>query len=120
MFPVNAEDGLITINSENSPVEHNDVIDTLLYLIGKNSTYKNKKLIILDPGSDYNPTDSEMLEFINMLKILLDDTFPKVALVVTKPLHFGLGRMTEILAESVNGKFRVFKEEQKARDWLSD
>ena len=120
MFPVKVENDLVVIISENGQVEHKDVVETLMFLVENASSYKNKKLIIVDPGSDYNPTREESLQFNNLISLLLDNTFPRIALVVSTNFHFGLGRMAEAYTDLSAGQFRVFLIEQDARDWISN
>ena len=119
MFPVKVENDLVIINTESRQVEHADVVETLTFLADNASDYQNKKLLILDPGSDYNPSPEALQHFINLIKLLLAKAFAQIALVVSKDLHYGLGRMTEGQIETEKGEFCVFKNEEEARDWLS-
>ena len=43
---------------------------------------------------------------------------PKIAIVVTKMLHFGIGRMFEQLTADAGFEFRVFRNPCDARAWL--
>ena len=119
MFPVKVENDLVIIYPESHQVEHADVVETLTFLADNASDYQNKKLLILDPGSDYNPSPEALQHFIYLIKLLLGNPFSQIALVVSKDLHYGLGRMTEGQTEIENGQFCVFKNEDDARDWLS-
>jgi len=120
MFPVKVENDVVVIVDENGQVEHEDVVETLIFLTDNSSSYQNKKLIILDSGSDYDPSREETLQFMNLISVLLENTFSRIALVVSKTFHFGLGRMTEAFSEPSTGQFRVFINEHKAREWLSN
>ena len=119
MFTVKVENDIVVIVSETGEVKHVDVVETLTSLAKNSASYQNKKLIIIDPGSDYNPSDNELQQFISLIRLLLEKAFSRIALVVSRAFHYGLGRMTEALSETVNGQFRVFDDEEKARDWLS-
>jgi hypothetical protein len=110
----------VVIFNENGKVEHEDFAETLIFLDDIFSSYNNKKLIIVDPGSDYSPSSEELQEFMNLIWLLLENTFSRIALVVTKKFHFSLGKMTEAFSEASTGWFRVFLNEQKARKWLSN
>jgi len=81
--------------------------------------YSQKKLLVKDPGSSYHPSREELDEFINLILSALDTIFYRIALVVSRELHFGLGRMTEVFSESERGEFRVFSDGKKALDWLN-
>jgi len=119
MFPVGIEKDIVTVTSETGQVEHVDVIETLTFLADNSCSYQNKKLIIKDPSSDYNPSPEELPQFMNLIKLLLEKVFSQIALVVSKQFHYGLGRMTEAFSETEKGQFRVFYDEQEAREWLS-
>jgi len=119
MFPVKIENDIVVIISDSDQVRHEDVIETLSFLADNSTSYQNKKLIIIDPISNYNPSNEELKQFIELVISLLQNIFPQIALVVSKDFHYGLGRMTEVLTETERGQFRVFHDEQEARDWLS-
>ena len=120
MFPVVADNDIVFITSESGQVEHSEVIETLGFLADNHSSYQNKKLIIIDPSSDYSPSRDELQQFMNLIRFLLENAFPRIALVVSKDFHYGLGRMTEVFSEVENGQFRVFNDEQEARAWLAE
>ena len=119
MFPVVIENDIVVINAENRQVKHADVLETLAYLADTYSSNQNKKLIIIDPSSDYSPSREELQQFIDSIRFLLENAFSRIALVVSRDFHYGLGRMTEVFSEVENGQFRVFHDEQEARSWLS-
>lgn len=77
-------------------------------------------LLILDPGSLMNPTMEETRKLSNLFTLLLESPFLRIALVVSKMVHFGIGRMTEALADPEKGRFKVFRSEREAREWIAD
>lgn len=100
--------------------EYIDSIDVLTKL-QKNSKYPSAtNLLILDQGSLMNPTMEETRNLATIFTALLESPFLRIALVVSKMVHFGIGRMTEVLADPVKGRFKVFRSEQQAREWLTD
>ena len=119
MFPVQVENDIVIITSEAGQVNHVDVVETLSFIADNPSSYQNKKLLIIDPGSDYDPSREELQQFTGLIKLLLEKTFSRIALVVSKIVHYGLGRITAGFTELEKGQFSVFTDEQKARDWLS-
>ena len=119
MFPIEVENDIVIITSEAGQVKHADVVETLSFIEDNSSSYQNKKLLIIDPVSEYDPSREELQQFINLIKLLLETTFSRIALVVSKIVHYGLGRITEGFTEVEKGQFCVFKDEQEARDWLS-
>ena len=119
VFPIELENDLVIIAEETGQVEHVDIVETLAFLADNSSSYPNKSLLIIDSGSDYNPSREELQQFIDLIKLLLETTFSRIALVVSKIVHYGLGRITEGFTGVEKGQFCVFKDEQEARDWLS-
>ena len=119
MLSVDVENDIVIIVSKSGQVEHDDVVETLSSLADNSASYQGKKLLIIDPGSDYSPSRKELQQFIDLIKILLEKSFTQIALVVSKIIHYGLGRITAGFTEVENGQFCVFKDEQEARDWLS-
>ena len=119
MFPLGVENDIVIIADKTGQVEHVDIVETLAFLADNPSSYSNKKLLIVDSGSDFNPSREELQQFIDLIKLLLETTFSRIALVVSKIVHYGLGRITEGFTEVEKGQFCVFKDEQEARDWLS-
>jgi len=119
MFPAEMENDIVIIASETGQVKHVDVVETLAFLADNSSSYQSKKLLIIDQGSNYNPSREELQQFIDLIKLLLEKAFSRIALVVSKIIHYGLGRITEGFTEVEKGKFCVFTDEQEARNWLS-
>lgn len=119
MFPVQVENDIVLIASETGQVKHVDVVETLDFFADNSASYQGKKLLIIDPGSNYSPSREELQQFIDLIQLLLEKTFSRIALVVSKIIHYGLGRITAGYTEAEKGQFCVFKDEQEARDWLS-
>ena len=118
MFPIETKDDMVIITSQDGEVHHNDVVETLSFLSEHPLPHKNGNLLIIDPGSGYNPSNNEYQQFTYLLGLLLENVFSRIALVVSREFHYGLGRMTEVISETEKGVFRVFKDEAKARDWF--
>ena len=76
-------------------------------------------ILIVDTGSSYNPSD----EMIRDAGLALGRELPihlgRMALVVSQDLHYGIGRMLQVFAEEAGAEFQVFRQELKARLWLS-
>jgi hypothetical protein len=119
VFLIDIENEIVVIRSETGQVQHGDVVRTLTFLLENRTSYKNKKLMIIDPSSDYSPSQEELQEFMGLITSLLENLFSRIALVVPRDLHYGLGRMTEVGSEDAPGEFRVFRTQDEARDWLA-
>ena len=119
MFPVHIANNIVNITSSIEDVTHTEVTETLEHLANNASSYQSKNLIIIDPGSNYNPSQSELHKLISLINLLLDEVFHRVALVVSKTSHYGIGRMIEGYSSGAKGQFSVFNNEQEARDWMT-
>ena len=119
MFPLHIDNNIINITSCTEDVTHSEVTETLEHLANNASSYQRKNLLIIDPGSDYNPSQSELYKLISLINLLLNEAFHKVALVVSKTSHYGIGRMIEGYSSGAKGQFSVFNNEQEARDWMT-
>ena len=97
-----------------------DGIEALTKILNNPSFSSATGLLILDPGSLMNPSMEETRKISNLFTSLLGSPFLRIALVVSKIVHFGIGRMTEALADPGKGRFKVFRSEKDAREWLSD
>jgi hypothetical protein len=113
------EGDLVTVATEKDSVTHEEVVATMMHFIAQASRYRNKQLLILDPGSGYNPSVNEVRHFSDLLRQVLGDIFTHVALVVSRELHYGLGRMTEVITGFRKEGFRVFRTTADALTWLS-
>ena len=97
-----------------------DGIESLNKIQGDSQYSSATRLLILDPGSLMNPNMEETRKISTLFTSLLESPFQRIALVVSKQVHFGIGRMTEAFSDPVKGRFKVFRAEKKAREWLAD
>ena len=117
-FPITVKDSLVTVDTAALSVTHEEIVATMTHFIDLASRYRNKRLLILDPGSGYNPSINEVRQFAGLLRRVLGDIFTHVALVVSRELHYGLGRMTEVITGFGEEGFRVFRTKEEAVVWL--
>lgn len=118
-FPIAVKGDLVTVVTEKNSVTHHEIVATMMHFIAQASRYRNKRLLILDPGSGYNPSIDEVRQFAGLLRQVLGDIFTHVALVVSRELHYGLGRMTEVITGFGKEGFRVFRAKEDALAWLT-
>jgi hypothetical protein len=74
--------------------------------------------LIIDLGSTLDPTTEETRELSREFRLLAGRPFLKIALVVSKEFHFGIGRMAEVFTDPDGETFKVFKNEGEAKAWL--
>jgi hypothetical protein len=118
-FPIAVEGDLVTVETTKISVTHQEIVATMMHFIAEAAPYQNRQLLILDPGSGYNPSINEVRQFAGLLRQVLGDIFTQVALVVSRELHYGLGRMTEVITDFGKEGFRVFRTNEEALTWLT-
>jgi hypothetical protein len=111
------EKEFVTVLSEGSfDVEH--VLSTFSRIRSECDTASPVRILIVDRGSAFDPTPDEIQEFVGYWSALFRDAHARIALVVEKEVHFGLGRMAAVYADSHALPFRVFRSRSDADRWL--
>jgi hypothetical protein len=95
-----------------------DVEETLLALTRDQDCKPGMRVLFIDKGSNYNPPEHGPKEAAHILGLLVPRISERVAIVVTKDIHFGIARMIEVYCEDHGVTFKVFRKEQAARNWL--
>jgi hypothetical protein len=113
-------EGEIVVLTCNKEFNFADGIEALIKIQNNQNYSLATSLLILDPGSLMNPSMEETRKISGFFTSLLESSFLRIALVVSKMVHFGIGRMTEALADPGKGRFKVFRSEKEAREWLED
>jgi hypothetical protein len=75
------------------------------------------KTLFIHRGGLFNPTTDELRGLIEKVA-QFRDRITRFAIVVEEDFHFGLGRMSEALSESVGYPLRAFRSDDEAREWL--
>jgi hypothetical protein len=77
------------------------------------------KILIVDHGSEFEPRQEEVQELVEGWGAIFRDVPVRIALLVEKDIHYGLGRMTSAYAEQHDLPFDVFRHSLDALQWLS-
>lgn len=79
------------------------------------------RVLITDEGSPFAPSIADIRTIVGLWRELWSDSGVRIALIVARELHYGLGRVFEAFAGASNISFRVFRPggEAAARDWLA-
>jgi len=117
-FPLEIKGDLVIINAKGVQMDYEGIKKGIAFFIENSKTFKKKKMLIIDHGSKYTPSWEDGEQFSSWMESLLINIFSRIAFVVTSEFHYGLGKVIEILIESSQRQFRVFKDEQEARAWL--
>jgi hypothetical protein len=77
------------------------------------------KILIVDRGSEFDPSQKEVQELAKGWGDIFRDVPVRIALLVDKDLHYGLGRMASVYAEQHDVPLDVFRHSLDALQWLS-
>ena len=111
------EEGVAIVTNSGS-FTNQDVEETLHALTRDQDCKPGIRVLFIDKGSDYSPRKHGAEEAARILGLLVPNISERIAIVVTKDLHFGIARMIQVYCEDHGVAFRVFREEQAARNWL--
>lgn len=119
-LPIKIKGDLVIVNPDIKELSQSEVIETLKLFINNPSLYGGKKLLIIDYGTKFSPSTENVREFAQHIHTLFTDIFTRIALVVQKNFHYGLGRIAEVFSKAGEHQFGVFRDESEARKWLGE
>ena len=76
------------------------------------------KILIVDHGSEFEPSREEVQDLARGWGAIFRDVPVRIALLVDKDIHYGLGRMASVYAEQHDLPFDVFRHSLDALRWL--
>lgn len=79
-----------------------------------------RTLLVLDQGSALKLSKDDTRRVAESLRSILRNQKLRIALVVVRQVHYGIGRMLEVTSGTGGRRFRVFMDERAARDWLGE
>jgi hypothetical protein len=77
------------------------------------------QILIVDHGSEFEPNREEVHELTRGWGEIFRDVSVRIALLVEKDIHYGLGRMASVYAEQHDLPFDVFRHSLDAMQWLA-
>ena len=77
------------------------------------------QILIVDHGSEFEPSREEVQELARGWGAIFRDVPVRIALLVDRDIHYGLGRMASVYAEQHDLPFDVFRHSLDALQWLS-
>jgi hypothetical protein len=77
------------------------------------------QILIVDHGSEFEPSREEVQELARGWGAIFHGVPVRIALLVDKDIHYGLGRMASVYAEQHDVPFDVFRHSLDALHWLS-
>ena len=97
---------------------YEDGVEALSEIVAAPWLGEMTSLIILDSGSAFSPTREGVKELTGLMDEILAREKVRIAIVVAKVVHYGIGRVLEARVGRGSGRVRVFLKEQAARKWL--
>jgi len=79
-----------------------------------------RTLLVIDRGSALTLSKDDTRRIAEVLRSILRNQRLRIALVVSRQLHYGIGRVLEVTSGTGGRRFRVFMEEGAAHDWLGE
>ena len=118
-YTVEFIDGVAEVKCERS-FTFEDAVDALTEVV--NAPYREdiRALLVLDEGSAFSPTREGLRTITGLMDQLLELEGVVIAIVVSKVVHYGIGRVTEVRAGHGSGRVRVFLKEEAARQWIAE
>jgi hypothetical protein len=113
------EKELIIVNDEGS-FDVGQILSTFSKIRSECDASSRIRILIVDSGSEFEPSQKEILEFVDAWSALFRGLSVRIGLLVNKDLHYGLGRVAEVYAENRNLPFRVFRNRSDAVRWVSE
>ena len=97
---------------------HEDGVEALSEIVAAPWLSEMTSLVILDSGSAFSPTHEGVKELTGLMDEILSREQVRIAIVVAKVVHYGIGRVIEARVGHGSGRVRVFLKEEAARQWL--
>jgi hypothetical protein len=95
-----------------------DGLEALSEVAGAPWLSEMRALLILDEGSAFSPTRDGIRQLKVVMDRILSDERVRIAIVVARIVHYGIGRVLEARVDEGSGRVRVFLKEDAARQWL--
>ncbi len=77
------------------------------------------QILIVDHGSEFEPSREEIQELARGWGAIFRDVPVRIALLVDKDIHYGLGKMASVYAGQHGLPFDVFRHSLDALQWLA-
>jgi hypothetical protein len=112
------EDGYIRITLSGS--SSSDDIESQAAEIARDPASRPNLNLLLDHRSSTVVAGSDDIrERVEYLASIREHLGPRVAVLVSTTVHYGLARMANLLGDSRKLNIEVFKDEREAIDWLN-
>jgi hypothetical protein len=114
-YVISAKQAILTLTGK---VAQRDIEQALRNVVHNPVFTRGFRILVYDNNSSYNPTTFDIVSASHFIDSLVKSYSPKIALVVTKGLKYGFGRMLEMYCNLKKIRLRVFTEMDIAQKWL--
>ncbi len=111
-------DGMIRVSAEGQ-FNLEDIHATFSEIRVAHSAASPLRILVEDSGSDFEPNTPGVKAMVAGWARVFEGVSVRIALLVRRDLHFGLGRQATVFAEQSQLKFDVFRERSEALAWLA-
>lgn len=112
-----SREGLVTV-VEDGDFDLADVRDTFSEIYSSHDGSELLLILIDDRGSSFSPDTPSLRRMVDLWTGLSAAVPSRIALLVTRRVHFGLGRMVQAFSENRPFQFAVSSDDTKALAWL--
>ena len=112
------EEGDIIVVDATGAFGLDDISVTFAAIKSRGSDGRGFRILVRDPGSSFEPDQNGVRSFLAIWNKIFGHMRVRIALVVARDLHYGLGRQAEVFAEHWPLEFAVFRDENEATQWL--
>jgi hypothetical protein len=105
----------LKVRGDALPQEFSEAIDNAM---ADEQFIVNRPLVFDLQYYSRSPSTGDLRSRVMYLKTLENKISGTIIVIVSSTLHYGLTRMFEVFAEQNGLKVEIFKEEDKARQWL--
>ena len=112
-----SREGLVTVVADGD-FDLADVRDTFSETYSSHEGSELLLILIDDRGSSFSPDTPSLRRMVDLWTGLSAAVSSRLALLVTRKVHFGFGRMVQAFSENRPLQFAVFSDDTKAWAWL--
>jgi len=102
----------------NKAFKYTDVYDALEELTRK--VMAPVSPLVIDHSTEFDASSYELQEMVNLFERYKKHFINRVAYVVSKDVHYGLGHMARVFFSLIEVDFVPFQNMGEAREWLSE
>jgi len=115
-YTVELKDGVAVVHCKPA-FTYEDGVEALTGIVEADWREDMLHLLVVDEGSTFSPTRDGIKVLAGLMDRILEKDGARIAIVVTRIVHYGIGRIIEARAGH-GGQVRVFLKEEAARQWL--